>query len=117
MLQRFSQRKLQIHLRLNASTMMKNERRRWVDPPGPNRRNPVHLGALSGFKVQRQKGRPRSGTHLAHERLEDGVAPLVAAFLELLEKLLGRVIMLCQQADNVALNGSSLLGRWGWRRA
>src|SRR5271155_1523275 len=57
--------------------------------------------------------RPRFGAHLAHEILDDGVASLEAAFLELLENLLGRVSMLFQQTDDVALERIEFAGALG----
>lgn len=63
--------------------------------------------------MQGQESRSLFGAHLAHERSEDRVAPLVTALLELLENLLSRVSMLFQQADNVALERIEFAGALG----
>src|ERR1039457_865675 len=118
MLQRFGQRELQIHF---AAEGQHHDEKGKAALGGPhwNRTGatPVHLGALSGGKVKRQERRTRFGTHLAHEILDDGVASLKTAFLELLENLLGRVSVLFQQADDVALERiefAGALGYGGW---
>ena len=56
------------------------------------------------------------GRNLAHEGLENRVAALVALFFEPLENLLGRIGVLCQQADNLALKRIELAGALGDRR-
>ena len=118
MLHRLGQRELQIHF---AAEGQHHDEKGKAALGGSHRNrtgaSPVHLGALSGGKVKRQESRPRFGAHLAHEILEDGVASLEAAFLELLENLLGRVSVLFQQADDVALERikfAGALGYGGW---
>ena len=117
MFQRFGQRELQIHL---AAERQHHEEKGQAPARGAHRHRtrtaPVHLGAFSGFKVKRQESRSRLGTHLAHEGLEDRVAALVAPFLELLENLLGRIGVLFQQADDLALERIEFAGALGDRR-
>src|ERR1035438_4350549 len=118
MFHRFGQGKLQIHF---AAEGQHHDEKGKAALGGSHRNrtsaSPVHLGALSRGKVKRQESRSRFGAHLAHEILDDGVTSLEAAFLELLENLLGRVSMLFQQADNVALERidfAGALGYGGW---
>src|ERR1017187_7486400 len=118
MFQCFGQRELQIHF---ATEGQHHDEKGKAALCGSHRdrtgATPVHLGALSGRKVKCQESRPRFGAHLAHESLDDGVTSLEAAFLELLENLLGRVSVLFQQADDVALERiefAGALGYGGW---
>ena len=67
--------------------------------------------------MQCQESRARLGAHLAHERLEDRVAALVATFFDPLENLLGRVSVLFQQADNLPFDRIEFAGALGQSRS
>src|SRR5439155_7617597 len=71
----------------------------------PTRETPIHLGALTGLEVEGQESRPPLGPHLAHKGPQDRASALIAAFLELLENLLRRIIVLLQQPKDVSLEG------------
>ena len=48
---------------------------------------PVDLGAFTGSKVQGKESRRTSWADLAYVRLDDGIAPVEAFFLQALEDL------------------------------
>src|ERR1035438_7568044 len=84
--------------------MRKKDRRRRVEPTGTEPAQPQSTWAHSpGSKCSVRKAGRGLGRNLAHEGLENRVAALVALFFEPLENLLGRIGVLCQQADNLAL--------------
>ena len=115
-LQRFGQRELQIHF----AAERQNHEEEGQSPPGGAHRHraratPVHLGTLAGFKMQRQERRARPGAHLPHKGPEDRVAAGEAAGLDPLKNLLGGVVVLGQQAQDLALVGIELAGALGLR--
>src|ERR1035438_8822294 len=98
--------------------MRKKDRRRRGEPTGTEPAQPQSTWAHSpGSKCSVRKAGRGLGRNLAHEGLENRVAALVALFFEPLENLLGRIGVLCQQADNLALKRRSEERRVGkeWR--
>jgi len=90
----FGQGELQIHL----ATERQHHHEKGEPTLGGSDRNrsratPVHLGAFSGGEVQGQESGLAPRTHLADERLDDGVSALIAVLSDLLQNLLSRVIV------------------------
>jgi hypothetical protein len=70
---------------------------------------------LAGIEVERQKGRSAFGPHLTHKGSQDRALALITAFLEFLEDLLRRIIVLCQQPKDVSLERIEFAGAFGNR--
>src|SRR5260370_22620493 len=71
---------------------------------------PVHLRTLARIEVKGQESRSLFGPHLTHKGSKNRASPLIPHFLELLENLLSRVIVLFQQPNDVSLERIEFTG-------
>src|SRR6266436_8155096 len=76
---------------------------------------PVHLRTLARIEVKGQESRSLFGPHLTHKGSKNRASALIPQFLELLENLLSRIIVLFQQPNDVSLEGIEFAGAFGDR--
>src|SRR5438105_3568453 len=113
----FSQRELQIHF---ATVSQHHEKEGEPSAGGTHGHrtgvSPVHLSTLPRFKMKGQESRFGFGAHLADKIFDDRIASAIAAFLDLLENLAGRIIVAFQKTDDLSFKWIEFaFSFWWWR--